>query len=81
MAETKQIGCVHVVTDSETSYDNIGDIQAGFDDTALKKHIQNHGHIQLCEKLAYMQFQVWQTMQQINREKAATDHGFVITNS
>ena len=29
MAETKKITSLYVVTDSETSYDNIGDIDGG----------------------------------------------------
>ena len=55
MAETKEITRLYVVTDSETSYDNIGDIDGGmFDETWLKQHILVHGSEQLLEKLAKM---------------------------
>jgi len=70
MVETKKIGTISVVTDSETPYDNIGDIFAGFDDEELKKHIENYGHFQLCEQLAYMQWQVWDKVRKINSEKS-----------
>jgi hypothetical protein len=59
MAETKEITRLYVVTDSETHYDNIGDIDGGlFDDEWLEQHIKSHGTEQLIEKLASMQMQV-----------------------
>ena len=55
MAERKEITRLYVVTDSETSYDNIGDIDGGmFDEQWLKQHILVHGSEQLLEKLAKM---------------------------
>jgi hypothetical protein len=69
MAERKQIGSISIITDSETSYDNIGDVDGGFSDTELRKHIEAHGHEGLCEKLTAMSWQVWNTLREINAEK------------
>lgn len=73
MAERKTLGTISVITDSETSYDNIGDVDGGFSSDGLKSHIQNHGHEGLCEKLAYMNWQVWETLRKINEEKNSGD--------
>lgn len=55
MAETKKITSLYVVTDSETSYDKIGDIDGGlFPDGFLEDHIKRHGANGLLEKLACM---------------------------
>ena len=69
MAERKTIGSISVITDSETSYDNIGDVDGGFSETELKKHIEAHGHEGLCEKLTAMSWQVWNMLREINAEK------------
>jgi Ser-tRNA(Ala) deacylase AlaX len=67
MAETKQITAIHVVTDSENGYDNIGDIDGGgIDPVWLKKHIKNHGHQGLLDKLAWINYQVWSMVMEIN---------------
>lgn len=69
MAETKEITRLYVVTDSETHYDNIGDIDGGlFNDEWLKQHIKSHGTEQLIEKLASMQMQVLSMKRKIQRE-------------
>lgn len=69
MAETKEITRLVVVTDSETSYDNIGDIDGGyFNEEWLKRHIKSYGTKGLLEQIAYMNFQVWEMMREINRE-------------
>lgn len=66
MAETKEITRLSVVTDSETSYDNIGDIDGGlFDFTWLMTHIKSHGAEGLIIKLAEMQTQVIKTRNMI----------------
>lgn len=69
MAELKMIGKISAVTDSETSYDNMGDIQGGFSDSELRSQIERYGTKQLLETLAYMQWQVWDTLRTINSEK------------
>jgi hypothetical protein len=68
MAERKTIGTVSVITDSDTSYDNIGDIDGGFSESELKEHIKKFGHQGLCEKLTAMSSQVWNMVREINME-------------
>lgn len=69
MAETKEITKLFVVTDSETYYDKIGDIDGGmFEESWLKSHIKSHGSEQLIKKLASMQAQVINTENLINKE-------------
>ena len=68
MAETKEITRLHVVTDSETSYDNIGDIDGGmFDEVWLASHISRHGTEGLLEKLGGMVRQVMNAKHDFNR--------------
>ena len=74
MAETKTIGRISVVTDSETSYDNIGDIDGGFDEQALRQHIQHHGAAGVLEKLGWMSWQVCQLVREGNQEKALAEY-------
>lgn len=70
MAETKQITALYVVTDSETSYDKIGDIDGGWmDEVWLENHIRNHGADGLFRAIAWMNFQVFETLRKVNREK------------
>ncbi len=72
MAETKQITALYVVTDSEQSYDEIGDIDGGeFDKEWLKRHVANHGTQQLLQQIAWMNFQVFEAMQEVNSERNA----------
>lgn len=71
MAETKEITKLYVVTDSETSYDNIGDIDGGmFDEEWLKQHIISHGTEGLLERLGGMIRQVLNTKYDYNREES-----------
>ena len=69
MAERKTIGSISIITDSETSYDNIGDVDGGFNEIELKNHIKIHGHEGLCEKLTSMSWQVWSILREINAER------------
>lgn len=69
MAETKEITRLYVITDSETSYDNIGDIDGGlFDENWLESYIKSYGASPLLEKLAYMSYQILKTVDKINHE-------------
>ncbi|MFW5757820.1 MAG: hypothetical protein ACOCYO_03980 [Bacteroidota bacterium] len=71
MAETKLITSLYVITDSETSYDKIGDIDGGlFPDGFLEKHIKAHGVEALLEKLASMTSAVITTKYNIEREES-----------
>ena len=75
MAETKEITRLYVVTDSETSYDNIGDIDGGmFDEKWLKQHIISHGTEGLLERLGGMITQVLNVKYAYNREKSEQDN-------
>ena len=80
MAERKQIASISIITDSETPYDNIGDVDGGFDAHQLENHIRNHGHQGLCEKLTIMQWQVWAAVRQVNSEKEAASNNCVAGN-
>ena len=74
MAETKKITTLYVVTDSENSYDNIGDIDGGlFEEEWLKSYIKSHGANKLYEKLAFMNRQIANTAVEILKEKDFKD--------
>ncbi len=69
MAETKKITSLYVITDTETSYDNIGDIDGGgMDKEWLKKHIKSHGPEGLFKQIAWMNFQVFEAMREVNQD-------------
>lgn len=72
MAEIKQIGSISVVTDFKTSimYHTV-DVIGGFDEQELKQHIQKSGYAELLETLAWMSYQVWNTVRELNAEKDA----------
>lgn len=74
MAERKTIGTVTVITDSETHYDNMGDVSGGFSEAELHNHIEQYGYEQLLSSLTYMQWQVWEAVRDINSKK---DSGLV----
>ncbi len=70
MAEIKEITKLYVVTDSETSYDKIGDIDGGmFDEEWLENHIKSHGSYGLIKRFAYMNRQVLNMEIKINNDK------------
>lgn len=59
MVKTKKITTLYVVTESETKYQKIGNIQGGvFDEEWLKNHIVQHGANGLYEKIASMTKQI-----------------------
>lgn len=69
MSESKVITSLHVLTDSENGYEHIGDIDGGgFDEQWLMQHIKTYGTEQLLSKIAYMNWQVYDTMRKINAE-------------
>lgn len=70
MAEVKRINSLFVVTDSETYNDKIGDIDGGgFDKEWLKTHIKKYGPQQLFEKLAWMNYQIYDIIREVNEEQ------------
>ena len=73
MAERKTITTLSVITDSETSYDNIGDIDGGyFDPEWLKRYIKSHGIDKLTEQLAYMNYQIFNMLIIVNGEESSS---------
>ena len=78
MAETKEVTRIHVVTDSDNGYEHIGDIDGGhFEKKWLRNHIRNHGHQGLLDSLAWMTFQVWDMVREVNAEKNSEPKDFV----
>jgi hypothetical protein len=74
MAQTKEVTRIYVVTDSENNYEHIGDIDGGgFEDYWLRNHIKNHGHQGLLDAIAWMTFQVWGMVRQVNMEESNND--------
>jgi len=69
MAETKQLTAIHVIIDTENSLFNIGDIDGGgFDKDELKQIIKNYGSEGLFRQIAWMNFQVFEAMREVNSE-------------
>lgn len=69
MGQTKEITRISVITDTENSYEQIGDIDGGgIDHEWLKNHIKNYGHVQLLNKLAWMNYQIWLAVREVNAE-------------
>jgi len=69
-ATYKEIGKVKVVTDTETGMYKVGEVEASLDSLELRRHIKRYGHKELLANLAYMQFQVYETLRSINSESS-----------
>lgn len=67
-AETKKMATISYVTDTDVSYYEIGELEGSFDKDELKDYIKRFGHQGLCSQLAYMQFQIWEVVREINTE-------------
>jgi hypothetical protein len=67
-AETKLLAKIEYVTDADVSYYEIGDVEGAFQEYQLKDYIQKFGHEKLCCQLAYMQYQIWKTLREVNSE-------------
>ena len=67
-AETKKLAEIEFVTDADVSYYEIGEVQGAFQKEQLKNYIKSHGHEKLCSQLGFMQFQIWETVREINGE-------------
>ena len=66
MAECKKIAEISYVIDTETNQYQMGEVCGGFDEKELEKYITNYGHKKLCTHLAYLQFQVWEKLRELN---------------
>lgn len=73
MPERKKIGSVNVITDCDTGMYHLGEVEAGFDEVELQKHVERYGIEELTKQLAFMQFQVWQMLKKVNSEKPQDD--------
>ncbi len=68
-AETKKLAQVSYVTDTDVSYYEIGEVEGSFQEAQLKDYIKRFGYEKLCSQLAYMQFQIWEAVREINGER------------
>jgi hypothetical protein len=68
-AETQKLATVSFVTDTDVSYYEIGEVEGSFQKDELKDYLRRFGHEKLCSRLAFLQFQVWETVREINLEK------------
>jgi hypothetical protein len=68
-AETKKLAEVSYVTDTDVSYYEIGETEGAFNNQDLKDYIKRFGHEKLCSQLAFMQFQIWETVREVNSEQ------------
>ncbi len=60
--ETKPICKILKVTDDDTGMYSCGDIEGSFNQKDLEEYLQSYGEkgkAQLLEKLAFLQYQVW----------------------
>jgi hypothetical protein len=75
MAETKKITTLYVVTDTENSYDSIGDIDGGlFDEEWLENHIKQYGADGLYRKLASMSRQISNMDMKVSQENDKSEN-------
>jgi len=68
-AETQKLATVSFVTDTDVSYYEIGEVEGSFQKDELKDYIKRFGHEKLCTQLAFLQFQVWEALREVNSEK------------
>ena len=67
--ETKKLTTISFVTDTDVSYYQLGEIEGSFEKEQLKDYIKRFGHEKICTQLAFLQFQVWDTLREVNSEK------------
>jgi hypothetical protein len=70
-AETQKLATVRFVTDTDVSYYEIGEVEGSFQKDELKDYIKRFGHEKLCSQLAFLQFQVWEALREVNSERDA----------
>jgi hypothetical protein len=70
-AETQKLATVSFVTDTDVSYYEIGEVEGSFQKDELKDYIKRFGHEKLCSQLAFLQFQVWEALREVNSERDA----------
>lgn len=72
-AETKLLAKVSYVTDTDVSYYEIGETEGAFQEEQLKDYIKRFGHEKLCSQLAFMQYQIWKAVREVNGERDAEE--------
>jgi len=70
-AETQKLATVSFVTDTDVSYYEIGEVEGSFQKDELKDYIKRFRHEKLCSQLAFLQFQVWEALREVNSERDA----------
>ena len=70
-AETQKLATISFVTDTDVSYYEIGEVEGSFQKGELKDYIKRFGHEKLCSQLAFLQFQVWEALREVNSERDA----------
>lgn len=68
-AERDKLVTISVITDTDVAYYEVGEIDGSFQKEELKKVIRRHGHKNLCAHLAFLQYQVWDALREINGEE------------
>jgi len=68
-AETQKLATVSFVTDTDVSYYEIGEVEGSFQKDELKNYVKRFGHEKLCSQLAFLQFQVWEALREVNSER------------
>ena len=68
-AETQKLATVSFVTDTDVSYYEIGEVEGSFQKHELKDYLKRFGHEKLCSQLAYLQYQVWDALREVNSER------------
>lgn len=73
-AQTKSLGKISYVTDTDVAYYEIGEVEGSFEKHELKDYIKRFGHEKLCSQLAYLQYQVWDALREVNSEHKKEEH-------
>ena len=73
--ETKKLGEIKYVTDTDVGYYEIGEVEGAFQEYQLINYIKRFGHEALCSQLGYMQFQIWTALRKINGEENQEELG------
>lgn len=68
-AERENLANIQFVVDTDVSYYEVGEVDGAFQKDSLKDYIERFGHERLCAHLAFLQYQVWDTLREINGEK------------
>ena len=65
-AEREKLAEISFVTDTDVSYYQVGEVEGAFQKQQLKDYIKRFGHEKLCSQLSFMQFQVWESLRELN---------------